>query len=205
MVKLILVSGSPRRRKLVKYLKPLIKNIIILKPQSKEIIDNNLKIDTLVILNAKNKLNWAIERSDLNRSTIMLAADTMVEVDGKPLGKPSNYEEAFKMIKQLSGKWHTVTTGYVIKYNGIILERVVKTDVFVDDISNNEIEEYINNVNVFDAAGAYKIQGIFRRHILSIKGNFDNVIGFPVAYIYKDIKSLILGKDYGNHFNEGLA
>ncbi|OQY12656.1 MAG: septum formation inhibitor Maf [Desulfobacteraceae bacterium 4572_187] len=115
----------------------------------------------------------------------VIGADTIVVINGTMLGKPDSKEQARAMLKRLSGKTHQVYTGYCI----CCLDRkrvflnCVKTDVLFKNLSDNEIEWYINTSEPFDKAGAYAIQGLGTFIVKSIKGSYTNVVGLPVCEV----------------------
>ncbi len=144
------------------------------------------------------------ERGDF----IVIAADTMVFHHGQALGKPKDRDEAIKMITALSGDFHEVFTGVsiIIKTNSdnnynIEDEAIsfsVGTQVLVQNMTMEQIEEYVDTGEPFDKAGGYGIQGRFGIYISEIRGDYYNVVGFPIAKIYEillsrniDIKKLI--------------
>ena len=134
----------------------------------------------------------------------VIGAETVVLIDGKILGKPVTKDEARQMIKQLSGQTHQVFTGYVIccmareKY----ISDLVKTDVKFKELSDDEVEWYIQTDEPFDKAGAYAIQGLGTFLVKSITGSYTNVVGLPVcevvAYL---IKEHVIVPAVGNKWN----
>lgn len=115
----------------------------------------------------------------------VIGADTIVVIDGKILGKPDSKEQARTMLKRLSGKTHQVFTGYCIccRDRERSFSDTVKTDVLFKNLSDNEIEWYINTSEPFDKAGAYAIQGLGTFIVKSIKGSYTNVVGLPVCEV----------------------
>jgi nucleoside triphosphate pyrophosphatase len=120
---------------------------------------------------------------------MIVAADTVVAVDGEILGKPGSAEEARKMLRRLSGKWHEVLTGLAVMRMHAAGERprvvVEKTRVEFAELANAEIEEYVKTGEPFDKAGAYAIQGRGGKFIPRIKGCYFNVMGLPLARLYE--------------------
>ena len=124
---------------------------------------------------------------------VVIGADTVVAHAGKILGKPKSKEEAFDMIKGFQGDKHQVYTGVaVLKYDGegnkSIVNEAVKTDVYVNPMTDEEIWKYIENDNVMDKAGSYGIQSGFSIHIEKIEGDYFNVVGLPISFIYEVLK-----------------
>ena len=111
-----------------------------------------------------------------------LAADTLVSVDDAALGKPHDAEDAFRMLKSLSGRWHQVYTGVtVIAADGAVLSETDGTDVHFEAMSDEAIRRYIATGEPMDKAGAYAVQGIAGLWIDELKGSHTNVIGLPMA------------------------
>ena len=120
----------------------------------------------------------------------MISADTVVFIDGKILGKPKNAESAKEMLSTLSGRTHTVFTGVFINSpNGTALF-ADKTEVEFNVLSDSDIADYIATGEPFDKAGAYGIQGKGALLVKGITGDFYNVMGFPVARVYRELKRL---------------
>lgn len=131
--------------------------------------------------------------------SVVLGADTVVSVDGKILGKPSDHEEACAMIRGLQGRSHQVFTGVTLIYKDQGCDRgvtfVEKTDVTVYPMTEEEILDYGQSEEPMDKAGAYGIQGAFARYVASVHGNYDTVVGLPVARVYREWKSLMEQED----------
>jgi septum formation protein len=115
----------------------------------------------------------------------VLAADTVVVADGRILGKPSNREHARQMLSVLSGATHLVHTGVVIRLADEEVAEVVTTRVRFVDLSESEIDWYIQSGEAEGKAGAYGIQGRASRFVDRIEGSWSNVVGLPVATVYR--------------------
>lgn len=115
-----------------------------------------------------------------NSSLPVIAADTLVTVDGEVLGQPKDLIQAKVMIQKLSGKQHQVYTAVCVKAGDSIALEVVTTQVTFRDISEHELNIYLQYNEILDKAGAYAIQGGASSFITAIEGNLDNVIGLPV-------------------------
>ena len=127
------------------------------------------------------------------RNLLILGADTVVVRDGEILGKPSGAEEAFEMLKSLQGRAHQVYTGVaVLDFDGNAERHTVshaeETKVFVHAMTDEEIRSYIAAGESLDKAGAYGFQGRFAAYIDRIEGDYYNVVGLPVAYLYHAVK-----------------
>jgi len=112
----------------------------------------------------------------------VIAADTLVAIDGEALGQPKDLFEARIMIEKLSGKMHHVYTAVCVRYGDIYKTGVVKTSVTFRVITGAEIDCYLQHNDILDKAGAYAIQGGASSFIVAIEGDLDNVIGLPVLY-----------------------
>lgn len=129
------------------------------------------------------------------RNVVILGADTIVVRDGQILGKPSDEEEAFSMLKSLQGRMHQVYTGVaVLNFDGSGSLRTIshaeETKVYVHEMTDEEIRRYIAAGESMDKAGAYGVQGRFAAYIDRIEGDYYNVVGLPVAYLYHTVKEL---------------
>ena len=123
---------------------------------------------------------------------LILAADTVVALDGVVFGKPKDKEDAARMLSALSGSVHTVYTGIAMEKDGVLVSDVAATDVYMRKLSRREIDAYIGTGEPMDKAGAYGIQergGIFVR---KIDGDFYNVVGLPLHLV-----CMHLSEDFG--------
>ena len=119
---------------------------------------------------------------------VVLAADTIVLVGGEMLGKPRDPADAIRMLRQLSGREHEVLTGVaIISKRGPVVE-VARTRVWVNPLTEPEIADYVATGEPLDKAGAYGIQGLGSRFIDRIQGSYSNVVGLPVALVYRLLK-----------------
>lgn len=131
------------------------------------------------------------------RNLIVIGADTVVAHQGKILGKPQSEEEAFRMIQGFQGDKHQVYTGvailsYAESGKETIVNHAVRTDVYVNAMTDEEIWDYIHKDNVLDKAGSYGIQSGFAIHIEKIEGDYFNVVGLPISYVYNELKKIII-------------
>ena len=122
----------------------------------------------------------------------VIGADTIVFVDGTVLGKPKHREEAMEMLRQLSGKEHSVLTGFSVNHigRGKRDQEAVQTSVKVKPLTEDEVKWYIGTGEPFDKAGAYAIQGIGSFMIESICGSYTNVVGLPVCELIQMLSRL---------------
>ncbi len=122
----------------------------------------------------------------------VIGADTIVVHKGRVLGKPKTEEDAFAMLKRLRASWHKVYTGYCILNvsRHIVYQDVAETKVFIKDLTDEEIEKYINTTEPFDKAGSYAVQGKGGYMVKEIKGSYSNVVGLPICEITEALLSL---------------
>jgi septum formation protein len=181
----ILASKSPRRQQ---FFKDLDIDFIIQLKEVEEIYPSELKeieiTDFLADLKSQAYTN-------LSEKDLLITSDTIVWLDENALGKPKNAEDAFKMLRSLSGKKHKVITSISIKrknYQKIINDI---TTVTFKELSDSEINYYITNYKPFDKAGAYGIQEwIGFIAIEKLEGSYFNVVGLPVHKLYKELMNL---------------
>lgn len=126
-----------------------------------------------------------------NDEDMIIGSDTVVSIDGKIIGKPKDEEDAFNILKTLSGRTHEVFTGVTILYNGEEITFSEKTDVEFYELSDDEIKTYISTKEPNDKAGAYGIQGKACKFVKKVNGDYFNVIGFPIAKFYEIYKQII--------------
>lgn len=187
MRRVILASGSPRRREL---LSKITDNFSIDVSDLEE-ITSKTKADEIVMELSLLKANDIANK--YKESCIIIGADTMVSLHDKVLGKPKDREDAYQMISNMSNEKHQVYTGVTIIVKDEVgksktISFVERSDVFVNELSDSEIEDYINSGEPFDKAGAYGIQGKFGIYIGRIEGDYNNIVGFPIARIYEELK-----------------
>ncbi len=189
----VLASKSPRR-------KELLKNMGI----QAEIIPANVDEGKLSMLPPEKMVTQLalLKASDVARSfggnTYVIAADTVVVMDGKVFGKPRDIADAKRMLSSLSGATHSVYTGYcVIKCSdGTAVARFEKTDVIFRALDADEIDAYIKTREPMDKAGAYGIQGKGSIFIEKINGDYFNVVGLPVCALSKLLREEFGIKDW---------
>lgn len=127
---------------------------------------------------------------DASPGEIVLGADTVVVVDGHLLGKPQDDADAARMLQALSGRRHEVMTGICLRSNGRTLRDWGVTQVWFTVLSPRDIQEYVATGEPRDKAGAYAIQGIASRFTDRIDGEYSNVVGLPVALVWKLLRKL---------------
>ncbi len=123
---------------------------------------------------------------------VVLGADTIVVIDGLILGKPKNKKEALEMLQRLSGRTHTVFTGFTLSRAADLISRtkVVRSAVTFKTISPEEMNWYVNSSEPYDKAGGYAVQGMGAYFIKTIRGSYTNVIGLPLCETLEELKNL---------------
>lgn len=182
----ILASGSPRRQA---FFKELDIDFVIRVKEVEEIYPKELQgaaiTDYLADLKTQPFAN------ELTDEELLITSDTIVWFEGKALGKPKNYEDAFQMLRSMSGKQHEVITSISIKNNHF--QKIVNDTTIVNfkALTDEEIAYYIDKYQPYDKAGAYGIQEwIGRIGIDKIEGSYFNVMGLPVHKLYKELMQL---------------
>lgn len=177
---IILASQSPRRRELLEQMG--IADFIIRPAVGEETAAPGLSPEGLVEeLSRQKALEVAATAAP---GDIVIAADTVVAIDGTVLGKPRSTQDAFVMLSRLSGRHHTVYTGVTLCRDGKILTRHEATRVHFRPLTHTEIDAYIATGEPMDKAGAYGIQGKAAKFIEGIEGDYYNVVGLPVCRLY---------------------
>ena len=125
-----------------------------------------------------------------DEENIVIGADTVVALNGEILGKPRDDNDAFNMLKMLSGKTHSVYTGVTLASKKKTITFYEETKVTFYPISDDEIKDYIKTGEPKDKAGAYGIQGLGGLLVEKIEGDYNNVVGLPVAKLSRKIKEL---------------
>ena len=192
MQPLILASQSPRRQMLLTWADVPFEVIV---SDSDETYPASLDLNEVPVYIAKNKAQAVYEKIILSYPQHMnkniVAADTIVVLEGNVLGKPANKAEAIASLTALSGKTHRVITGVVLRYQGKEYSFSETTLVTFNTLTLAQIEYYVENYKPYDKAGGYAIQewiGVVGIH--SIEGDFYNVMGLPVSKLLQKIKQL---------------
>lgn len=181
MEKIILASASPRRREILSGVGMDFEVLVSEADEgtvSPEGLETGVYVQELALLKASAAAKAADEKE-----AIIIAADTVVAASGEILGKPKDEEDAFRMLKSLSGKCHSVFTGICVmrKKNAYSVCAAVQTRVYFKELSDKQIESYIKTGEPMDKAGAYGIQGKGSVLIEKIEGDYFNVVGLPVS------------------------
>ena len=173
---IILASNSPRRRELLAQIG--IRDFQILSPDVDEAVEPGLSPARMVEALSLRKAQAAAGRAGAD--DLIIAADTVVALDGRVLGKPRDQEEAFAMLSALSGREHRVYTGVTVLGGGQAATEHEETAVAFRALSPEEIRDYIATGEPMDKAGAYGIQGVGALLVQGIRGDYCNVVGLPL-------------------------
>ena len=187
MKKIILASSSPRRKKLLEQLGIPFE---IIPSQLEEILDPQLsprqQVESLALQKAT-----AVAQNIIDEA-IIIGADTTVLLKNEFIGKPNDKHDAKRMLKKLSGKAHTVITGFVLldKQSGRTIVKSVETTVWFKKLTPDEIHNYLETGEPLDKAGAYGINELGSLLIEKIEGDYTNVVGLPLFTFAKELKKL---------------
>lgn len=196
MKKIILGSASPRRRELLSQIGV---SFEVRTSGREEIYHSAIPeeiVRELALMKAENVAgDLTDEQNEAPKDTIVIGADTIVVLDGKILGKPVDEKDAADMIGALQGRSHEVYTGVaILDYDAQgeknVSVHAVGTKVYVNPMDEAEISAYIDTGEPMDKAGAYGIQGRFAAYIDRIEGDYYNVVGLPVSYVYQALKRM---------------
>ncbi|MEG2928163.1 MAG: Maf family protein [Oscillospiraceae bacterium] len=182
----ILASTSPRRKELLKL---IISEFTTVDSMVEEGEYPKLSARQKALQLSRDKCRGAMALVG-TRDKLIIASDTVVDVGGTILGKPQNKQQAYAMIKRLSGTNHKVHSGVSVCYKGVIFSFTQTTKVYFDRIDDKTICEYIDTQEPYDKAGGYAIQGFMAGYIEKIVGNYHNVVGLPVQKLNKLLKTI---------------
>ena len=182
---IILASGSPRRRELLSQIG--VQNYRVVTSDVDESADPDLPPDQLVELLSRRKAEAV--RELMGDNALIIAADTVVSLEGEVLGKPGDETGAFRMLSALSGNRHQVYTGFTVLRGERVVTGHEMTSVTFRDLEPEEIEDYIATGEPMDKAGAYGIQGVGAVLISGIEGDYFNVMGLPVYRLSRVLAS----------------
>ncbi len=184
-MKLLLASQSPRRKELLSNLGFTFE---VVKIDCEEIVPEYIKVGDSAAYLSELKANAF---RSLDDGEVLLTADTVVAIDNQFLGKPADEEDATKMLKMLSGKTHQVYTGITIRTPEKSITETDIAEVEFEDLTDHEIEYYIQQYQPFDKAGSYGIQEwLGMAKIKKINGSFYTIMGLPTHLVYKILKEI---------------
>ena len=186
-INIILASGSPRRQQ---FFKEMDLHYTIRLKEIEEIYPEHLQAEE--ITNFLAELKASAFENELKENDVLVTSDTIVWLNGKALGKPKDYDDAFKMLQQLANQTHEVITS-------VCLKSIDKTDVFhcvtkvtFADLSDEAITYYLDNYQPFDKAGSYGIQDwIGLIGISKIEGSYTNVVGLPTEMLFQKLMNYV--------------
>ena len=186
-INIILASGSPRRQQ---FFKEMDLHYTIRLKEIEEIYPEHLQAEEITNFLAELKAN-AFE-NELKENDVLVTSDTIVWLNGKALGKPKDYEDAFEMLQQLANQTHEVITS-------VCLKSIDKTEVFhcvtkvtFANLSDEAIKYYLDNYQPFDKAGSYGIQDwIGLIGISKIEGSYTNVVGLPTEMLFQKLMNYV--------------
>ena len=189
--KIILASKSPRRQELLK-LGGIEYDVIV--SDTEEVINSQVPREVVEDLSLQ-KARAVYESIGDKNNTAVIGADTVVSYEGKILGKPKDEDDARRMLTMLSGNTHEVYTGVTILSNGMDGIHNIKTfsectRVIFYPLDSDEIESYIKSKDPMDKAGSYGIQSGAAKFVKRIEGDYNNVVGLPLARLYHELKGL---------------
>ena len=187
MKKIVLASGSPRRRELLTQIGI---SFEVVKAEGEEKIMTDDPEEAVKEL-AMQKAQEVADRVDAD---VVIGADTVVAVDGEIMGKPKDPEDAVRMIHRIQGRDHEVLTGVAVILKKGEVETTINfaetTRVHVFPMTEEEIQAYAASKEPMDKAGAYGIQGLFAAYVSGIEGDYNNVVGLPVGRLYQEVKAI---------------
>ena len=195
MKRIVLASASPRRRELLSQIgvefevKPADGEERIISTEPSKVVEELSGQKAMFTAKALEK-----ENGHVPEGCIVLGADTIVSYEGRILGKPSDKEDAIQMLSMLQGNTHQVYTGVtlLIREKGRWKAHTFHecTDVSFYPVTEEEIKEYVNSKDPMDKAGSYGIQGAWGAYVKGIRGDYNNVVGLPVARLIYETKKI---------------
>lgn len=184
-MKIILGSGSPRRKHILESLGCM---VTIVPPDVDESRHDNEPPESYVLRVLHEKTGFILEQSKQAGDMVIITADTIVTIDGVILGKPVSRDDAVLMLSRLSGRTHRVITGLCVALvqdgSGNIHTALEHTSVTFRELDDDTIEKYLDITDYRDKAGSYAIQENSSMIVKSVSGSMTNVIGFPLRLFY---------------------
>ncbi len=182
--RLILASGSPRRKELLSNLQL---NFDVVVSEIEEVMDHTMPTHDLVMSLALQK---AQDVAKGYHEAYVLGADTVVVYGQQVLGKPESEEDSFRMLRMLSGNTHEVLTGVAILYKDTTVTFYERTEVTFWELSDDEIRVYIQSGEPRDKAGSYGIQELGSSLVQKINGDYFSVVGLPVSRTIRELERI---------------
>lgn len=171
-MRIVLASKSPRRKELLGKIYP---DFVVITKETDETLPFGTEAKKGVELLAVKKGEAVLDLTESD--DLIISSDTLVELDGKKLGKPENEEDAVKMLLSLSGKVHNVHTGVAVHYKGRVFSSSDTACVKFLNFGEKEAWEYVRTGEPMDKAGAYAIQGIGKKFVEGFQGDFEAIVG----------------------------
>jgi len=195
-VRLILASGSPRRAELLRAAGFSFEIVVPEVDETRRDGEPAEEYVRRVSLDKSSAALGSVRADDGNANPagvernpdVIVAADTVVVVDGDVLGKPRDDPDAASMLRRLSGRWHEVMTGVSVRSGFGETGSVAITRVQFAELTESDIDWYVTSGETVDKAGAYAIQGLASRFIPRIEGSYANVVGLPIALVQELLK-----------------
>lgn len=189
-MRLILASASPRRIQLLHQI-GLTAEVMPSHTEEKISSENPEEVvQALALQKAEDVYARLLSEGNVGDATVVIGADTVVSVDNHILGKPRTHEEAAEMIASLSGRTHQVYTGVAVITPRESRSFAEMAAVTVYPLSPAELRSYAESEEPMDKAGAYGIQGSFGKFVKGIQGDYNAIVGLPVARLYQELKSM---------------
>lgn len=182
-MELILASGSPRRRELLERIG--LREFSVCPADIQEVVPEGAPPEKVVMALSAQKARWV---ADAHPEGLILAADTVVSLDGDILGKPRDEADAREMLRRLSGRSHSVYTGLTLRRGAEQATEYEHTQVSFRTLSDGEIDAYIASGEPMDKAGAYGVQGLGALFVTGILGDYYNVMGLPLCRLGRMLK-----------------
>lgn len=187
---IVLASQSPRRKKLLA-LTSLPFTALPVDTDERFDPDRSIEDNVTDIALRKACSVWQALREKQSR-LVVIGADTVVALEGEALGKPADYDEAFRMLASLRNRSHQVHTGFALRHPSGSYSECVTTTVTLEPISDSDIRHYLDLAAPFDKAGSYGIQDpLMARHVKNLEGCYYNVVGLPVSKVWMALKRCI--------------
>ena len=190
-MRIVLASKSPRRREILSSLGVTFDIISADTDESSDITDPAALVRELSLRKGRATRELLCARGEWDDSTLVIASDTVVAIDGKILGKPRDDADAARMLKLLSGSAHHVISGISLLLGDREIADFDDTSVLFDDMTPAEIGWYVQSGEPRDKAGAYAVQGLASLWIKGLQGCYFNVVGLPIHKLNLLLKAFI--------------
>ncbi|MBR7093004.1 MAG: septum formation protein Maf [Clostridia bacterium] len=190
VLQIILASASPRRREILASLGIPFRAVTAPCDEQSGLRTPEALTEELSRRKAESARSMLQSSGELTPDTLIIGCDTVVYAGEKILGKPRDDEDAARMLRLLAGGAHTVVSGLTVRFGERIATAHETTRVWFDPMSEQEILAYVRSGEPRDKAGAYAVQGLARRWISGIEGDYFNVVGLPVHLLFRLLRNL---------------